>query len=155
MNITYIEGKEELLLHVKPLWEKTREYHSSVSTYFSSELASKDFDLREKEIKNKSADGQLKIICAKDLDTGDYVGYCVAVIDKENIREIESIYVNEAYRRKGIASRLMSTALAWMNNNQVKTKRLSVAVGNESVMNFYKKFGFYPYQILMEVKEKK
>jgi len=153
MNITYLEGKEELLLYVKPIWENSRDYHSSVSTYFSSEFASKNFELREKEIINKSADGQLKVICAKDLDIDDYVGYCVAVIDKENIGEIESIYVNEAYRKKGIASRLMSIALTWMNNNMVKAKRLSVAVGNDTVIDFYKKYDFYPYQIVMEAKE--
>lgn len=153
MNITYIEGKEELFPYVKPLWENTRDYHSSISTYFSAKLSSQSFELRERDIKTKLADGQLKVICAKDPDTGDYVGYCIAVIDKENIGVIESIYVADAYRKKGIASRLMNIALTWMNNNKVKTKRLVVAVGNETVIDFYKKFNFYPYQILMEEKD--
>jgi len=34
MNIIYLEGKEELLVYVKPLWENTRDYHSRISTYF-------------------------------------------------------------------------------------------------------------------------
>ncbi|HOM01892.1 MAG TPA: hypothetical protein PLH43_03585 [Acetivibrio sp.] len=67
MNIIYLEGKEELLVYVKPLWENTRDYHSSISTYFSSKLSSQNFESRKREFKNKSADGQLKVNRSNNL----------------------------------------------------------------------------------------
>ncbi|ADU73252.1 MAG TPA: hypothetical protein DEF39_00685 [Hungateiclostridium thermocellum] len=59
MNIIYLEGKEELLVYVKPLWENTRDYHSRISTYFSSKFSSQSSESRKREFENKPVGGQL------------------------------------------------------------------------------------------------
>jgi len=38
----------------------------------------------------------------------------------------------------------MRRALEWMETQAVKSKRLTVAEGNEKVFAFYKQYGFYP-----------
>jgi hypothetical protein len=38
----------------------------------------------------------------------------------------------------------MRRALGWMETQAVKSKRLTVAEGNEKVFTFYKQYGFYP-----------
>lgn len=152
MNIHYIDGNEELLPYMKPLWEKTKDYHSEISTHFSEKFSSLNFESKKQILTEKTIDGRIKIILAKDKDTNIFIGYCVAIIDNKNIGEIESIFVKQDYRRNGIARNLMNKALRWMDENSVKGKKLLVAVGNEDVLKFYKSFGFYSYQILLEYK---
>ena len=47
--------------------------------------------------------------------------------------------------------RVRFSALVWLEQHSVKTKRISVAVGNEQVLQFfYEKFGFLPKAIFLE-----
>ncbi|MCG0275390.1 MAG: GNAT family N-acetyltransferase [Thermosediminibacteraceae bacterium] len=66
------------------------------------------------------------------------------------IGEIDSIFVEEKYRNYGLGDRLMKRALEWLNSNHVKTKIIMVAEGNENVLEFYKKYGFYKRRIILE-----
>ena len=63
---------------------------------------------------------------------------------------IESIYLDEGYRLKGIGDYLMRRHLDWMDKNGVKLKNLTIVVGNEDLLNFYKRYNFYPKLILLE-----
>lgn len=139
-----------MLDHVGPLWEKTRDYHRDISLYFCAKFASIDFKTRKTDLLNKSTQGKLNIILAKDADTD--IGYCVSTINRENICEIDSVYVEPSYRRQGVAGNLVKAAADWMTECGVKSKMLCVAVGNEDVIEFYKTFNFYPYQIILEEK---
>ena len=150
MKIQYNEGNETLLSFVKPLWEKTRDFHSSISPYFSEKFSSQNFEWRKEGLLEQAQNGQMKVSLAKDLENDRYIGYCISVISNREVGEIESIYIEEEYRRNGIASNLMNRALSWMDENSVKSKKISIAVGNEEVIKFYQKFGFYPYHISCE-----
>nr|WP_282433378.1 GNAT family N-acetyltransferase [Desulfosporosinus sp. FKA] len=77
------------------------------------------------------------------------IGYCVTTIDND-IGEIESLFVDEAYRKMGLGTVLMERALNWLEQNSITKKRLNVAVGNEQVLNFYRRFGFHPRTIILE-----
>lgn len=44
----------------------------------------------------------------------------------------------------------MTRALQWLDDNKVKTKIIGVAEGNENVLDFYKKYGFYKRRIILE-----
>jgi ribosomal protein S18 acetylase RimI-like enzyme len=67
--------------------------------------------------------------------------------------EIDSIFVDDAYRSCGIGSTLVSRALGWLDENGSTRNRVSVSEGNESVWNFYKKFKFYPRMTVLEQKK--
>lgn len=44
----------------------------------------------------------------------------------------------------------MQRALHWMDEMQAGTKILIVGVGNEEVLSFYSRYGFYPKHITVE-----
>lgn len=149
MNIHYIEGGTELLEKVRPLWLNKRKYHEEKSTYFPEKFAQMTFDGRIAEMFEKS---EIRVVIAKDTEEDKYVGFCISTIDCKKLGVIESIFIEEQYRRNKIAENLMNLSLKWMDNRGAKNKRLNVAVGNEEVMNFYKRFNFKPYLIVLEQK---
>jgi len=79
-----------------------------------------------------------------DSDSNQYVGYCISSITKDNEGEIDSIFIEENYRRLGIGDCFMKKALEWMDKQSVKTKRIVIAYGNEEAMAFYSRYGFAP-----------
>jgi len=44
----------------------------------------------------------------------------------------------------------MNRAIEWLDNAEVKTKIIGVAEGNEDVLDFYKRYGFYKRRVILE-----
>jgi len=151
MDIIYIELKNEEINLIKPLWENLKEQHCEVSTYFPGKYGKFSFEERKAQILNKTIAGCIKIDIVKDKDNDQYIGYCVSSI-LENIGEVDSIYINENYRNSNIGTQLMKRSLHWMDKKNVINKKIVVAVGNEELFSFYKKFNFYPRHIIIEQK---
>ncbi len=86
----------------------------------------------------------------KDIEKDLYIGYCISTVNKELIGEIDSLFVEKEYRKYGLGDQLMNRALDWLNNNKVKTKIIGVAEGNENVLEFYKRYGFYKRRVILE-----
>lgn len=148
--IEYITGGAELLDSIGPLWEKLNEHHERCSRYFSSRYAMLTFARRKAHLLAKARTGHLRVDLAKDAETGQYVGYCVSTATPDRVGEIDSIYVEEAYRHQGIGNSLMLRALDWLNDQGVQTKRGVIVVGNEQVLPFYSRYGFFPRRIELE-----
>lgn len=148
-NIKYIYGGMELLEFVKPMWNKLNNYHKDNSINFKSHFESLSF---ERKLKRLEADSNLEImvILVKDLYKDIYLGYSISTVTKDKVGEIDSIYVDKDYRKYGIGKRLMNESIAWLNSKDVNKKILYVANGNENVLDFYKKYDFYPKMILLE-----
>lgn len=150
-NIEYISGGHELLDLVKPLWERLNEHHRVNAKFFSDRYENLTFDARKKKFLD-STDTKLKIDLVHDVEKDSYVGYCISTISSDEVGEIDSLYVDEGYRKLGIGDALMHRALEWQNVNNVKQKTIAVAGGNERVLDFYKKYNFYPRRIVLEEK---
>ncbi|MGF7117205.1 GNAT family N-acetyltransferase [Methanobacterium oryzae] len=150
MNINYIALNKEEINKIKPLWNNLRDYHSELSTHFQERYKAVKFEDRKEEILKKSENGILKIDLVEDKNNSSYVGYCISSISEENVGEVDSIYLNEKYRSSGIGSALMERALNWMDKNGVKTKKIVVAVGNEELLSFYKRYNFFPRHLILE-----
>ena len=56
--------------------------------------------------------------------------------------ELNYIVVDEEYRRKGIAQKLLDFVLADLKNNMVENFSLEVNVNNKAAISFYLKNGF-------------
>ncbi len=152
LQIAYsAKGSADLDL-IESLWEKLRAHHGEVSHYFKDHYSRFTFAMRKKGLLDKTRQGALRIDLVTDQNIGKYVGYCVTSLTGEKIGEIESIYIEPQYRRSGIGSNLMLRALRWLDDNQASRKILGVAEGNESVFEFYRRFGFYPRIIVLEQK---
>lgn len=77
----------------------------------------------------------------KAVEGGETVGYISGqfVIDEFNIN---NVVVKEAYRRKGIASALLSEVVKQCKREKIIKIYLEVAQSNEAAKNLYEKFGF-------------
>jgi ribosomal protein S18 acetylase RimI-like enzyme len=144
MRIHYIKTDQQGLEIVKPLWERLRNHHASVSRYFSEQIMKNTFEERSSNILKKAEQGIINIIVAKDEETDEFIGYCIGTISKANQGEVDSIYLLDQYRGNGIGDVLMTRTLEWFREQGVEDIGISVLYGNESVLQFYEKYGFYP-----------
>ncbi len=119
------------------------------SSYFSNSINALTFQVRKnKLIKDKNL--KVKIDLIKERKNGLYIGYCISTINEELLGEIDSLFVEAEYRKYGLGDKLMNGALEWLDSNQVKTKIIGVAEGNENVLEFYKKYGFYKRSVILQ-----
>lgn len=149
IKFEFINGSGELLDLVQPLWERLRKHHETKSNYFSNEFRNFKFEVRKNKF-IKDGNILVKIDLIKDIEKGKYIGYCISTINKDLIGEIDSIFVEEEYRKHGLGEKLMNRALYWLNNNNAETKIIAVAEGNEDVMEFYQRHGFYKRRVILE-----
>jgi ribosomal protein S18 acetylase RimI-like enzyme len=148
-NFEFINGSRELLDLVQPLWEKLNKQHENNSNYFTDKFRNLKFEVRKnKFINDETLDVKIDLI--KDKEKAVYIGYCISTINKDLIAEIESLFIEKDYRKYGLGSKLMNRSLEWLNSNQVKIKIIGVAEGNENVLEFYKKYGFYKKVTILE-----
>jgi ribosomal protein S18 acetylase RimI-like enzyme len=150
VRIKYTEnGKQDLDL-IAPLWEKLREHQRLRSLHFPGHYAARTWQARKADLMRKSRSGGLHLHIATDLDTREPIGYCVSTVSGNGQGQLESIYVEPDYRKCGVGDRLMRRALNWMDVMHARTKTLTVGVGNEEVLSFYRRYGFYPKHITVE-----
>lgn len=144
-----INGSRELLDFVQPLWEELNKHHESNSNYFTDNFRNLTFDVRKnKFINDKTL--KIKIDLIKDKEMNLYVGYCISTVNEELLGEIDSLFIEKEYRKYGLGDELMNRALEWLDTNKVKRKIIGVAEGNENVLEFYKRYGFYKRTVILQ-----
>lgn len=142
-------GGIELLERVKPLWKKLNSHHLSHSVYFKQHYMTFTFDVRQQRFLE---DTELKVMVnlAYDLIHQRDVGYCISSINLQGIGEVESIYIEAEYRKLALGDQFMKRAMNWMDAQQVTSRMISVAEGNEEVFAFYQRYGFFPRKTILE-----
>jgi diamine N-acetyltransferase len=151
-TVTYrTSGIDEIDL-IRPLWEQLNAYHHARASSFKAHYEQMIFEDRKLHFFKVHGSGELRLDLALDTGTGGYVGYCVSSISAEKDGEVESLFVDAAYRSEGIGTVLLTRGLAWMDARGVKRKRVSVGNGNEPALAFYRKFKFYPRMTVLEQK---
>lgn len=148
-NFEIIDGSVELLDLVQPLWEKLNKHHEINSSYFKERFIDFKFEVRKNKFINDN-NLKVKIDLIKDVEKDLNIGYCISTVNKELIGEIDSLFIDKEYRKYGLGDKLMSRALGWLSSYQVKTKIIGVAEGNENVLEFYKRYGFYKRRVILE-----
>jgi ribosomal protein S18 acetylase RimI-like enzyme len=145
MDETGLEG-------IRSLWVQLNEYNQEKARHFKRHYQGMTFEQRKAYFERIAKSRTVRVDLARDAGTGHSVGYCVSSISMDKVGEIESIYVEAAYRSKGIGTALITRALAWMESFSVIKKRVSVSYGNEGAWEFYRRFGFYPRMMVLEQK---
>jgi diamine N-acetyltransferase len=153
--IRYIQGNQNLLGEIKVLWEALNQYHCIRSAHFKEHYLGMTFEKRKTVLLKKAAGGELHVELAVDEVTGQSAGYLVCSLGGDATGEIESIYVEEAYRGRGVGDGLMKNALAWMEQKGAVEKVVEVSVGNEYAWGFYGRFGFLPRKTLLQQAKKR
>ena len=136
---------------IKPLWIKLKTLHFNLSPHFKQRFQSMTWEMRKNKLFDKSQD--MLIECAIDLKNY-IIGYCISTIDKidTSVGEIDSIFVEEKYRKQNIGRELMNNALKWFDSKDVLNQKLLVGAGNENVIEYYNQFDFYPLHIVLQRK---
>ncbi|MCW4000447.1 MAG: GNAT family N-acetyltransferase [Candidatus Bathyarchaeota archaeon] len=149
-GIKYVSGDQTLLPQIKPLWEALNLYHTSRSTHFKGHYRGMTFEKRVAVLLKKSVGGELHLELALDQAAGRGVGYVVCSFGGEGVGEVDSVFVEEAYRGRGIGDKLMKNTLAWMEQRGALKKTVEVSVGNEAAWGFYGRYGFLPRKTVLE-----
>ena len=153
-KIKYIYGSEVLLDQIKGLWEALNSHHLGLSTNFKQHYQDMPFEQRQADLLKKAALGKMRVDLALNEESTRNVGYCVSSDSAEKIGEIDSIFVDAAYRDQGIGDALMKKALCWMEKENAVAKIVEVAVGNEEAFGFNAKYDFLPRKtVLKQVKK--
>lgn len=147
--IEFLTGGTELLDIVQLLWEALNKHHQVNSTHFSDKFKNLTFDLRKKKFIN-DINTELRIDLVQDPEKQVFVGYCISTITIDLVGEIDSLYIEPAYRKLGIGDKLMSMSLEWLDSKNVRMKVIGVAEGNEQAFDFYKNYGFYERRTILE-----
>ena len=75
-------------------------------------------------------------------EKGEIVGFCGARYG-EGSAELGPLCVNEKYRKKGVAGKLLETVVDFVNANGAKKMIVKVKENNETGITFFKKHGFH------------
>jgi diamine N-acetyltransferase len=142
MNICIVEKDIKEIELIKPLWEQLNSVHFAKSVHFKDKYEKFTFDKRMKSIYEKAQKGIVKLDMISDGDTGSYVGYSLSSIEN-NRGEIESIYIENKYRKLGLGGKLMENSLNWFKANRVTNIQIGVVYANDEALSFYERFGFY------------
>lgn len=149
MPVKLYEIKKSEIAQIKPLWEKLNSIHYRDSIYFQEYYQHFTFEERCRSLLDLP-DDRLKIWILSD--SKNPVGYCIASI-KDQVGEIDSIFVDEEFQGAGYGNLLVKKCIAWLKANQCKKILVAVADGHESVFPFYMKLGFYPRLTYLQLRE--
>jgi len=149
MDCKIIVINKSQIQKIKLLWEKLNVMHLNDSHYFKDHYKNFTFDTRCRKFNDISNDN-IRIEIVEDNKTP--VGYCISTIEKK-VGEIDSLFIEEEYRKYGFGKQLIENSIKWLNQNNCKKILVAVAEGHESVFDYYKKFGFYPRMTYLQLRE--
>ena len=139
--ITYKELEIDDVSRIEPLWKELITYLKEKSKLHKQEYVNKTFEGRMKGYYDKISNGYYRILVAKD-ESKD-IAYCLSSITKDKIGEIDSLYINPLYRNKGIGEYLIKDAFMFFDQHQTVKDIVQASEGNEEVLSFYEKQGFF------------
>ena len=134
---------------IQPLWEKLNLLHLELTQNFKNRYSTMSWEKRKAKLIEKSEEIMIDILVDSQHNI---IGYCISTIDKENtkIGEIDSIYINESHRERGLGKQLINNALDWLITKGTTEQKLLIGAGNEKVLSFYKQFNFVPLHITLQ-----
>ncbi len=135
---------------VQPLWEKLKAYHANLPWRFAADVRRSTFGPRKQELLAKAASGKLRIeLVSASLPLVDFA-YCISTVSADGRGEVDSLFVDDGFRGRGIGSELLRRALAWLESAGATSKLVTVAHGNEEALALYRRFGFHPRAIVLQ-----
>ena len=124
---------------IAPLWFKLNELHKSLDILITTQPRTCSWEERKNELLLKCAHGHLLQIASLDDEP---IGYCFSSLSKENIGEIDSLYMESHARRQGIGRQLVEAALTWLIEQGSEQVELWVHRRNTEAIAFYRRLGF-------------
>ena len=134
-----VSGGPELLDRIGPQWNRLREHHAASAPMWANELLQKRFEERKGDLLEKGRGGLLVLVAV--TDTADSA-YCIGTIDEKGVGEIDSLFVEETHRGRGMGSALLGRVMQWFTECRTSSVRVELIAGNDQAMRFYERWGF-------------
>jgi ribosomal protein S18 acetylase RimI-like enzyme/mannose-6-phosphate isomerase-like protein (cupin superfamily) len=151
--VLFEERGIEGLTMIEDLWNQLRDHHAGNTRFFRDQLLSRSFSERYEEILKSNENRHLLVQIARSDSSRRPVGFCVSSAAPGSYGEIESVFIESAFRSRGIGTHFMKRACSWMKQNGVRKMVIGVCEGNEESFRFYQRFGFYLRRHYLERKE--
>ncbi|WP_294371477.1 GNAT family N-acetyltransferase [uncultured Clostridium sp.] len=126
---------------IKPLWEQLNLLHLEKSVNFKKRFETYKFEKRMEGVVKKSKTGEIKLYILYDDENNRYAGYCLSSIENGS-GEIESLFIEEDYRKYGFGGKFMKNTLKWFEDSKVTDIKINVVYNNNDVLAFYERYGF-------------
>lgn len=149
-QIEYETAGAEAIDLIAPMWEQLNAYQAVCCKDFGDAFKGRTIDSRKKRWIASGANG-LRVRLVKS--DGVLVGYCLSFIDDGMNGTLESLFVDDSMRGKGIGLALAKDSLDWFASKGTKTENLEVTAGNDNARAFYDKLGFRPFKTTMRLKK--
>lgn len=146
----FVSGGAELIDEIKEMWHLLNLHASKRSPFFSDQFAERTFQLRKDELLSKAKTCRLRIVIARDKTEEKDLGFCASSIDDLGNGEIESLFVDDEARRRGVGDALMRQTLDWMKEQGARGTVVFTVYGDESIFSFYARYGFRPKMVMLE-----
>lgn len=147
MSYKIIQIDKRNIKTVEPLWLELNTIHQQGSPYFRKYYESFTFLKRIEKFLMIPDDNLLIEIVENNKNV---IGYCISTIIKD-VGEIESLFISEQERGKGLGERLVNRSIDWMKKRKCSKIQVSVSYGRESVFSFYEKFGLFPRLTILQM----
>lgn len=139
--------EEKDLRSIESLWQALNRHNQVHSRHFESDFRRQTFDDYISKCGDVD-DYRLEVVYKEKKPLGFILGSI-----HNNIGEIDSFYLYDDLRGLGLGEYLMKRMILWLKANEVKEIQLDVAAGNEEVIMFYQKMGFYTAKYTMKLGE--
>ena len=130
-------------------WNLLRKHIINKNPEFADKIKKIKFVDRKMELIKKNYDRKMKVHIATETKSGVNLGYCLSSAVSGDYGEVESIFVREEARKRGVGTALMKKGLEWIKNEGPTNVIVQVTTGNEDVLRFYKGFGLIPRQYIL------
>lgn len=128
------------------MWEKLALFHNVLDSALPP-AARGGGKVYARRLVSRLSDSQTRVIVAEE--DGELIGYALAVIIdvipdmfvQENSGFLADIYVDDAFRRKGVGRALVDTIKSWLLENSIHTFEWYVAEHNTVGKRFWESVG--------------
>jgi len=149
-SIVYQALGQDEIGRIRPLWDRLRLLTREMTTHFKQYYEELAFDVRMAKLARPGTRSRVEV--ARDGRDGPIMGYAIGSISADGVGEIDSFYVDERFRRRGIGARLLERITAWLNEQGVEQIVVFTAYENREVLALYERFGLYPRLIQLNRK---
>jgi ribosomal protein S18 acetylase RimI-like enzyme len=139
-------ARDEIYL-VRSLWERLRLFTRDTTTHFEQYYEELDFEERIAKLDKPGTEARIDV--ARDERSGAIVGYSIASVNADRLGELDSFYVDERFRGRGIGEGLLERSLGWMERQDPRDCVILTAYENDAVLPLYARFGFYPRLVML------
>jgi GNAT superfamily N-acetyltransferase len=148
-DISITAGGAELLERIEPLWQGQRQFHAELSPLWRESILSSQFPARMRHLMGKAPGDRMLVLIAGT--GGEPIGYSITTIAPDGKGEVDSLFVAEPYRGRGIGRTLFGRSVEWLQTRGATRIAVEILDGNHAAQRLYESAGFRVRSVALEL----